>query len=46
MKKQKQTQSELSDRHIAWIVYHKMAMRVKPSKKLYKRAATKQSRED
>ena len=38
--------NELSDRHIAWIVYHKMGMKVKPSKKVYKRAAFKKHRED
>ena len=37
--------SNLSDRHIAWIIYHKMGMKVKPSKKVYNRAAFKKQKD-
>jgi len=46
MKKENKNKSELSDRHIAWIVYHKMGMKVKPSKKVYNRASFKKQKED
>lgn len=41
-----ESKNKLSDRHIAWIVYHKMGMKIKPSNKVYKRAAFKKAKED
>jgi len=46
MKKDDKVIGGLADRHVAWIIYHKMGTKIKPSKKVYKRAQFKKSTND
>ena len=46
MKKDNKMIDGLADRHVAWIIYHKMGTKIKPSKKVYKRAHFKKRAND